>query len=145
MTTRRDAREWALQILFEVDLNPPKDLEVVLSEFWSSRKASKKQSEFATRLVHGVVNHRDDLDVSLHTYAENWDVKRMGVVERNVMRIALFELLHCEDIPPVVTINEAVDIAKYFSTHESGRFVNGILDRVRKTLDRPSRQGKNGD
>ena len=145
MITRRDAREWAVQMLFEVDLNPPKDLDVLLVEFWSHREVSKKQRVFAERLVHGVVDNREELDAALHTYAENWDVRRMGVLERNVMRMALFELLHCEDIPPVVTINEAVDIAKYFSTRESGRFVNGILDRVRKTLDRPARQGKNGD
>ena len=141
MTTRRDAREWGLQLLFAIDLNPPDEVDSVLEHFWSDKDVGDKPRAFAERLVRGVVENREELDAALREYADNWDVGRMGVVERNVMRMALFELLHCDDIPPVVTINEAVDIAKYFSTSESGRFVNGILDRVRKTLKRPARKG----
>jgi N utilization substance protein B len=145
MTTRRDAREWAVQLLFAMDFNPPEDIDAVLAEFWQGKVVPAKQQSFTERLVRGVVKHRADLDVALREYAENWDISRMGAVERNVMRMALFELLHCEDIPPVVSINEAVDIAKYFSTGEAGKFVNGILDRVRKTLQRPAREGLNGN
>jgi N utilization substance protein B len=75
----------------------------------------------------------------LQRYAENWDLKRMGAVDRNVMRVALFEMLHRTDIPPVVSINEAVDLAKELSSDESGRFVNGILDRARRDISRPAR------
>jgi N utilization substance protein B len=143
MATRRDAREWAMKLLFEFDLNPPKELQVALDAFWVENPAGGKPRAFAERLVRGVLDNLDSLDETLSGCAQNWDVTRMGTVERNVMRVALYELLHCDDIPPAVTINEAVDITKYFSTTESGRFVNGILDRARKMLKNPENKTSN--
>ena len=81
----------------------------------------------------------DDLDTLMISHADNWDLNRMAVVDRNILRLAAYEMLHREDIPPVVSINEAVDIAKKFSTEESGRFVNGILDKICSELSRPTR------
>lgn len=131
---------WAVQFLFQRDFNHG-ELDAALAYFWGDKKAGAKAREFTEQLVRGVEEHRKELDAKLKQYAEHWDLKRMGAVDRNVMRVALFEMLHCDDIPPVVSINEAVEIAKDLSGAESGRFVNGILDRARKELGRPARGG----
>jgi len=86
-----------------------------------------------------VIERRDELDERIRKYAKNWDLKRMATVDRNIMRLAIYEMLYRLDIPPVVSINEAVDIAKRYSTDDSGKFVNGILDQVRAELLRPAR------
>jgi len=144
VSSRREAREWALQLLFQLEVNPG-DVSVAFNDFWSNtalwedREAAPRNRVFAEELVRGVLEHRAELDEVLKTYLEHWDLGRLGVVERNVLRFALYEMRYRDDIPPVVTINEAVDVAKYFGTTECGRFVNGILDRYRKALDRPAR------
>ena len=86
-----------------------------------------------------MLEHREELDLKLQKYIRNWDMSRMAVVDRNVLRMAVYELFFREDIPPVVSLNEAIEIAKRFSTKDSGKFVNGILDRVRQDILRPSR------
>lgn len=142
MSTRRDAREWAVQLLFQLDLNPDGDLDKIFRDFWSDdRKDDAKARKFTEDLVRGVRKNLAKIDEKIRAYAEHWDIKRMGVLDRNVIRMAMYEMLYRHDIPPVVSINEAVDIAKYFSDTASGLFVNGILDRARKDLDRPARTG----
>jgi N utilization substance protein B len=89
-----------------------------------------------------VLQHRETLDAIIQRLAKNWDLHRMAVVDRNILRLAIHEMLHRDDIPPVVSINEAVDIAKKFSTVESGKFVNGILDKVKDEVLRPARTAK---
>jgi len=138
MTTRRRIREWTIQILFQLDMNPG-ELDAAFSAFWEGKSADRKARRFAEDLVRGVREHAAELDETISRYAEHWEVGRMGVVERNVIRLGLYEMLYREDIPPVVSINEAVDLANYFSSTESGHFVNGILDRACKDLDRPAR------
>jgi N utilization substance protein B len=138
MSGRHDGRTLAVQFLFQRDFNDG-DLEEALKQFWLDQDATTKVRAFAEELIRGVEQHRAALDAQLQKCAEHWDVKRMGGVDRNVMRVALFEMLHRPDIPPVVSINEAVDLAKELSSDESGRFVNGILDRARKELNRPAR------
>jgi N utilization substance protein B len=91
-----------------------------------------------------VLHNRDEIDALMSKYADNWDVERMGAVDRNIIRLALYEMFFRDDIPPVVSINEAVDIAKAFCDRESGRFVNGILDRARKDTNRPPRSCTEG-
>ena len=163
MGQRREARERALQFLFQHDLNPPENLEEALNHFWDSQRGPAIAQEkgpatygettelppatpeeqamrlFADPLIRGTLEHRDQLDVEIKKHAQNWDLHRMAVVDRNVLRLALYEMLFREDIPPVVSINEAVDIAKRFSTQDSGKFVNGILDKVKGELMRPAR------
>lgn len=135
---RHEAREWAVQFLFQRDFNRG-DLGEALADFWSDKKPAPKAREFAEELIRGVEQHLAELDRQLKSYTENWDVKRMGAVDRNVMRVALYEMTCRPDIPPVVSINEAVEIAKDLSGIESGKFVNGILDRACKALARPAR------
>ena len=163
MGKRREARERAVQFLFQHDLNPPEDLERALNEFWDTQRAAAIAGEkgpatwgqpvelppptaeeaevrlFADPLIRGAVEHRDAIDEHIKKHVRNWDFNRIAAVDRNVMRLAIYEMLHREDIPPVVSINEAVDIAKKFSTQDSGKFVNGILDKVRSELMRPAR------
>ena len=167
MGKRREARERAVQFLFQHDLNPPENLEEALNHFWDSQRAAAIADErggpatwgqqvelppaspeeatmriFADPLIRGVLERRDDLDNTIKKYALNWDLHRMAAVDRNILRLAVYEMLHREDIPPVVSINEAVDIAKKFSTQDSGKFVNGILDRIKGDLMRPAREVK---
>ena len=94
---------------------------------------------FADPLILGTLQHRAEADAVITKHAKNWDISRMAAVDRNILRLAIFEMLHRDDIPPVVSINEAVDIAKKFSTDDSGKFVNGILDKVRGELMRSAR------
>jgi transcription antitermination protein NusB len=90
-------------------------------------------------LIRGAIENRTRIDDEIKKYAKNWDMHRMAAVDRNILRLAIYEMLFRDDIPPVVSINEAVDIAKKFSTGDSGKFVNGILDRIKADLMRPSR------
>lgn len=139
MATRRNAREWAVQFLFQSDFNPGARA-AALADFWREQPVEPKARRFAEDLIHGVLDRLAELDARVQQYAEHWDLKRMSAVDRNVMRLAVYEMLYRPEIPPVVSINEAVDIAKHFGAEESGKFVNGILDRIRKDLSRPSRE-----
>jgi N utilization substance protein B len=135
---RHEARVLAVQFLFQRDFNRD-EMAGALERFWEGRRAGPGVLRFAGELIAGVEERRPDLDDRIRELAENWDVRRMGAVDRTVLRLALFEILHRDDIPPVVSINEAVELAKEFSGAESGRFVNGILDRAARELDRPIR------
>lgn len=135
MASRRDGREWVVQLLFILDMNK-QELPQLFEDFWSDRDASKKARRFAEKHVADIVERMGELDEVLRKYSHNWDLHRIGVIERNVIRMAIYEILFRDDIPAVVSINEAVDIAKYFGNSESGRFVNGILDNLRKTEQR---------
>ncbi|MCI0747872.1 MAG: transcription antitermination factor NusB [Verrucomicrobia subdivision 3 bacterium] len=163
MGKRREARERAVQFLFQHDLNPPEDLEAALNHFWDSQRSAAISGEkgvatwgqpvelppetaeeaavrlFAEPLIRGTLEHRDQADELIRQHAQNWDLRRMAAVDRNILRMAIYEMLYREDIPPVVSINEAVDIAKKFSTQDSGKFVNGILDKIKGELPRPAR------
>jgi transcription antitermination protein NusB len=163
MGKRREARERAVQFLFQHDLNPVEDLPAALERFWESQRAATLAEEkgvatwgqpvqlapptpeeiaireFAEPLIRGTLEHRDEADELITKLAKNWELHRIAAVDRNILRLAIYEMLHRDDIPPVVSINEAVDIAKKFSTQDSGKFVNGILDKVKGGLMRPAR------
>jgi len=139
MVTRRESREWGVQLLFQLDMNPSDNMNTVFTGFWQEKQVDKTMRDFTESLVKGVRDNLDTIDTTIKKYADNWHMDRMAIVDRNVMRVAVYEMLYCKDIPPVVSINEAVDISKYFGSNESGRFVNGILDRIRKDIDRPAR------
>ena len=138
MSSRHDARLWAVQFLFQRDFNDT-ELEAAFADFWPERKANASARIFCEALVRGVELNRAEIDARLRKYAEHWSLERMGAVDRNIMRVALYEMMYCKDIPPVVSINEAVDLAKELSGRESGKFVNGILDRARQDIERPAR------
>ena len=135
---RRETREWIIQFLFQLDFNP-EPIDIALGDFWEEKDPAESEKAYAEEIIRGVIQRKDELDDRLSSYAKRWDSERMGAVDRTVMRVALFEMLYREDIPPVVSINEAVHFAKDFSSFQSGRFVNGVLDRIRQDLDRPAR------
>ena len=143
MGKRREGREAAVQFLVFCDLNQGAGPSSA-AEFWDLRPASKPIRDFALNLVEGVIDHRAETDERISRYAENYELGRLAVVDRNILRLAIYEMLHRHDIPPVVSINEAIEIAKRFGTEESSRFVNGILDRVKLDLTRPLRTAANG-
>jgi N utilization substance protein B len=127
---RRKAREHALQILFQLDIRKDKPSSAVLKHFWAEYKPDDEVKAFAEELVKGTYKHLPKINDLIHQCAKNWSLDRMAVVDRNVLRMAIYEILYRMDIPTSVTINEAIEIAKKFGTDESGAFVNGILDRV---------------
>jgi len=135
---RRETREWIMQFLFQLDFNP-EPIDIALKDFWEEKNPKEREKQYAEEVIKGVVQHKDELDERLSKYATRWNSDRMGGVDRAVMRVALYEMLHREDVPPIVSINEAVHFAKDFSSFQSGRFVNGVLDRIRKEIDRPAR------
>ncbi len=136
---RRQAREIAVQFLYQHDLNSG-TVEEALALFWQTQhEAAEPAHKFAEELIRGTVEHLAVIDEKIQKYTEHWELSRIAAVDRNILRLAIFEMLYRDDIPPVVSINEAVDIAKKFSTEESGAFVNGILDRLRGDLTRPAR------
>ena len=167
MGKRREARERAVQFLFQHDLNPPEDLDAALEHFWTTQRRAALTDEdkatwgqrvelppasaedaatrlFADPLIRGTVEHRDECDEVIKKHAKNWDLHRIATVDRNVMRLAIYEMLYREDIPPVVSINEAVELAKRFGDKDSRAFVNGILDRIATEVGRGGRGGHAG-
>jgi N utilization substance protein B len=164
MGKRREARERAIQFLFQNDLNPPEDLDAALDQFWDTQRGAVIAEEkgvanwgqpvqlppptaeeaavrvFSDPLIRGALEHRDEADAIIRKHAHNWELHRIAAVDRNILRLAIYEMLHRDDIPPIVSINEAVDIAKKFSTQDSGKFVNGILDKIKGELMRPARE-----
>jgi len=134
MGTRRQARELAMQALFYMDMQNQASLQM-LEHFCEVFRPSKKSDPFFLKLVGGVLENRAEIDALIERFSKNWKIDRMSCVDRNVMRIAVYELLYCQDIPPKVSINEAVDVGKRFGTEESGAFINGIMDSIRAALE----------
>ena len=128
--TRHDARELALQILFQCDFHG--STEFWLEQFWAQRDALESVRAFASELVDGVQTHQGELDDLIAAYARNWTIDRMPVVDRNILRQAIYELLWVPDVPAKVTVDEALELAKNFADDETRRFVNGILDQLIK-------------
>ena len=128
--TRHDARELALQILFQCDFHG--STEFWLEQFWAQRDASESVRTFTSELVTGVRTHQIELDDLIADYARNWTVGRMPVVDRNILRQAMYELLWVSDVPAKVTVDEALELAKNFADDETRRFVNGVLDQFIK-------------
>jgi N utilization substance protein B len=119
-----------LQFLYQLDLRGPEIL-TELRGFLRAEEPDKLAREFAQVLVQGVVEHRAEIDQAISEVAMNWDIERMAVIDRNVLRMASFELLHLPEVPPKVAINEAIELGKRYSTQNSGAFINGILDKIK--------------
>jgi N utilization substance protein B len=143
---RRQARELAVQFLYRHDLAGPGELELEreLAALPNADEQPARARPFALELIRGAIERQAVLDEKIRHYAQNWSLERIAAVDRAILRIAIYELLYREDIPPVVSINEAIELAKNYSTEDSGRFVNGILDRVKLELTRPLRTPAGG-
>ena len=131
---RRRAREYALQFLFQSDFRDGKHRKNNLKQFLSEKENDPEVKNFASEIINGTISALDEIDSVIKKTAEHWVLERMAAVDRNILRFAVYELLYCNDIPSAVTINEAIEIAKKYSTSESAAFINGILDKIaRKT------------
>ncbi|HEY7650510.1 MAG TPA: transcription antitermination factor NusB [Methylomirabilota bacterium] len=137
MGRRRKAREVALQFLYQLDLHGDDDPSPHAADFWARHPVDEETRVFAEALVRGTKQHQAKADDLIRQYAEHWALERMAVVDRNILRLAVYEMLWGGGVPTKVVINEAIEIAKKFGTGDSSRFINGILDRVHREL-RPS-------
>jgi N utilization substance protein B len=135
MRGRRKAREIALQVLYGLNFENI-DVQKALDLFWSNFVTPKAAKEFAAFLVQGTCEHKEELDKLIAGCSDNWSLGRMSKVDINILRLAVFEFLYCEDIPPKVTLNEAVDLGKTFGSENSGSFINGILDALNLKLNK---------
>ncbi|HRH97539.1 MAG TPA: transcription antitermination factor NusB [Prosthecobacter sp.] len=136
MGRRREGREAAIQFLFARDLQgetKPEDADV----FWTLHSARTSTRAFAESLIKGVLAHQEQIDAGIAQLLENFSFERLAAVDRNVLRVASYELLYCPEVPTPVILNEAIDIAKALSAGESGSFVNGVLDKLSRSLRKP--------
>ena len=131
---RRRAREYALQILFQLELSDSGLNDRILEEFWEGKNEKKEVKDFTFHIVKHTLDHISEIDDLIQKAAQNWSMARMAVIDRSILRAATYELAYRTDIPPSVAINEALEIAKKYSTVESAPFINGILDKIAHTV-----------
>jgi N utilization substance protein B len=131
MRNRTKARECALKILYAIDITKDKAGKCI-EIFWQNNEADAQVKVFADAIVLGVANNKEKIDDIIVSNTTNWQLKRMAVIDRNVLRLATYELLFSKDIPPKVAINEAIDIVKKYGDKDSGKFVNGVLDKIHR-------------
>lgn len=131
MGKRRQSRELAVQFLYQTDMLGQENWQKALENFWKEQDITQDVKDFSNRIINKVIEEKEEIDKLITSYTTNWDIERIAVVDRNILRAAISELLYMDDIPPIVSINEAVDIAKKYGSSESGKFVNGILDKIR--------------
>lgn len=143
MSKRREGRETAIQLLFSKDFQPARE-GCDVEAFFDLHNAEPSVRKHAEELFQGVMEHHEDIDRRLSSALENFSIERLAAVDRNILRLAVYEMFHCPGVPPIVAINEAIEIAKRFGNPDSGRFVNGVLDRLKKDLTRPLREANRG-
>ncbi len=135
MGSRRQAREHALQLLYQLDLTDDPSHVEARKNFWALEPADPDVVDFAGSIVAGARARLEEIDGLISDASHNWKVQRMSYVDRNILRLAVYELLAMEDVPPMVSLNEAIELGKRFGTTESGSFINGILDRIARTMN----------
>jgi N utilization substance protein B len=137
---RRAGRVAALQYLFAWSINPPTNLANDLQAFFETQEKPRETYSYGEEIINGVIEHIADLDARIKGLAHNWEFERIAKIDLAILRLAMFEMLYRKDIPPVVSINEAIDLSKEFSNADAKRFINGILDRLKDQLGRDSRR-----
>ena len=137
---RRECRSAALQYLYAWSINQPANLAEDLRLFFDHLEKPRDQYAFAEELIHGAIEHVAEIDGHIRSLAHNWEFDRIARIDLAILRLAIFEMLHRKDIPPVVSINEAIDLSKQFSSADSKRFINGILDRMKEKTGRDARK-----
>jgi len=137
---RRENRKCAVQFLYQWELNKPEQLNDALRVFIESRDQPRDYFVFTEELVNGTLENIQEVDAEILAHATNWTFDRIAKVDLSILRLAIYELLHRRDIPPIVSINEAIELGKIFSTPDSKRFINGILDQMKNKIDRPWRE-----
>jgi N utilization substance protein B len=138
MGKRRKARESALQILYQLEFDNSQ-VDQTIDNFWQKKKAPEETREYSRWLVKGTLSQQKEVDEAIQAISEHWRISRMALIDRNILRLAAFELLFAENVAPAIIINEAIEIAKRFSSPEAAAFVNGILDALRKKIQAKKR------
>ena len=136
---RRENRMSAVQFLYQWEVNRSDELADDLYRFFEDQEEERPYYSFAEELINGTIENVETIDREIASYASNWKFERIAKVDLAILRLAIFELLHRTDIPPIVSINEAIDLSKIFSNPDSKRFINGILDKMKNKIDRPLR------
>jgi N utilization substance protein B len=139
-TQRRECRAAAFQYLYAWSVNQPANLSEDLRLFFEHLEQPRDHYAFAEELIHGAIQHVAELDGHIKALAHNWEFERIAKIDLAILRLAIFEMLHRKDIPPVVSINEAIDLSKQYSSADAKRFINGVLDRMKDKLGRDSRK-----
>jgi N utilization substance protein B len=137
---RRDGRVAAVQYLYSWSINLPAYLPDDLSIFFENQTQPRDHYAFGEELIHGVIENQAEIDEHIRGLAQNWEFDRIAKIDLAILRVAIFEMTHRRDIPPVVSINEAIDLSKEFSNADAKRFINGILDRLKGRLGRDARK-----
>jgi transcription antitermination protein NusB len=137
---RRDGRVAAMQYLYAWSLNVPSNLAEDLRGFFESLEQPREHYAFGEELIHGTLQQIAEIDARIRTLAHNWEFERIARIDLAILRVAMFEMMFRKDIPPVVSINEAIDLSKQFSNADAKRFINGILDRLKDSLGRDARK-----
>lgn len=137
---RRENRMCAVQFLYQWELNKPEQLNDAVCTFFETQEQPREYFAFAEELIHGTIEHIDAVDTEIKEHAANWTFERIAKVDLSVLRLAIYELLQRRDIPPIVSINEAIELGKIFSNPDSKRFINGILDQMKNKITRPLRE-----
>lgn len=135
MTKRRKSREHTLKILYRRDITK-EDINEIIKSYWKENNINSSITEFSEQLAKGTADNLEKIDDYIKKVSEHWAIDRMGVIDRNLLRMAVQELLFMEDIPLNVTIDEAIEIAKKFGTDDSANFVNGVLDKIKNDLEK---------
>ncbi|MBI5770561.1 MAG: transcription antitermination factor NusB [Verrucomicrobia bacterium] len=139
---RRDSRVAALQFLYAWSMNPPQNLLEDMRVFFDQCEHPRDHYSFGEELIHGVIQHVNEIDAHIKGLAHNWEFERIAKIDLAILRLAMFEMIFRKDIPPVVSINEAIDLSKQFSNADAKRFINGILDRLKDKLGRDARKAE---
>jgi transcription antitermination protein NusB len=139
---RRDGRVAAMQYLYAWSLNSPRNLAEDLRVFFENQEKPREHYAFGEELIHGTIEHVDEIDGRIRGLAHNWEFDRIARIDLAILRIAMYEMVYRKDIPPVVSINEAIDLSKEFSSADAKRFINGILDRLKDQLGRDARKAE---
>lgn len=137
---RRENRMCAVQFLYQWELNKPEQLNDAVCTFFETQEQPREYFAFAEELIHGTIEHIEAVDTEIKEHAANWTFDRIAKVDLSVLRLAIYELLQRRDIPPIVSINEAIELGKIFSNPDSKRFINGILDQMKNKISRPLRE-----
>ena len=137
---RRDNRICVIQFLYQWELNKPEELADAVCAFLEGREKPRDYYSFAEELIYGAIENMLEIDEQIQAHASNWKFERIAKVDLAILRLAINELLHRTDIPPIVSINEAIDLSKVFSNPDSKRFINGILDKMKDQINRPLRK-----
>jgi N utilization substance protein B len=144
MGKRRKSREGTLQILFQLEFDDS-DPDDVVNQFWEAKKASREIKDYSSYLIKGITSHRNSIDRIIQSASEHWRLSRMAVVDRNILRMAVFELFYEEGLAPAIVINEAIEVAKKFSSDQAAQFINGILDGLRRLSDAEKKMLKDSE